>query len=86
MRWYDALSCTVCRVRTGFTSQPVTGVLQAQGGTNLRVLHVQLQPGRDATVRSKAFTVSSAIMTGPGQDLFAFLASCVAESLEELLG
>lgn len=48
------------------------------GGSNARVLVVQLTAG-DMTVRSKVFVIPHAVMKGPGEELFDFIADCLKD-------
>jgi len=56
------------------------------GGTNFRVLRVVLDGNGKCQVESKKWTVPMELLTAPGEDLFAFLAKCVAEVAPETIG
>lgn len=48
------------------------------GGTNFRVLLVSLNSETEIDIVSKAFVVRQDLMMGPGRNLFAFIAECLA--------
>ena len=52
------------------------------GGTNMRVLLVQLQDGQSKQALKKV-PVPQAVMTGTGSDLFGFMADAVKEFVDE---
>lgn len=47
------------------------------GGTNFRILYIQLNGDRDSSVVNQTFAISQALMCGPGDELFAYIANCV---------
>ncbi|XP_037560717.1 hexokinase-2 [Dermacentor silvarum] len=52
------------------------------GGTNFRVLHLHLTPGSPARCRVQHYAVPGAARTGPGEQLFDFLADCLRDFVE----
>jgi len=48
------------------------------GGTNFRVLLISLNSETDIDIVSESFTISKLLKEGPGQNLFAFIAECLA--------
>jgi len=53
------------------------------GGTNFRVLLVNLVGQSDIQITSKSYDFPSTLMTGTGKALFDFLAECLAEFCKE---
>lgn len=53
------------------------------GGTNFRVLLIQLKGRNDAIVVSDTYAVPKDIMTGPGVNLFDHIAQCLASFVTE---
>mmetsp|Transcript_27372 Transcript_27372/g.69046 ORF Transcript_27372/g.69046 Transcript_27372/m.69046 type:complete len:507 (+) Transcript_27372:44-1564(+) len=53
------------------------------GGTNFRVLKVTLEGNGKYSVDAGKFKVEESIMTGPGKDLFAFIAQKIKEQVPE---
>ncbi|KAF6035869.1 Pak3 [Bugula neritina] len=51
------------------------------GGTNFRVLLINLENGQ-MSLTSKVYSISEAVMLGPGNELFDHIASCIREFLE----
>ncbi|XP_013168641.1 PREDICTED: hexokinase-2-like [Papilio xuthus] len=51
------------------------------GGTNFRVLLLQLAAGQLVRERVRQYHISDALRSGPGEDLFGFLADCVQDFL-----
>lgn len=52
------------------------------GGTNFRVLQLRLEGGQKVgPVKQSKFTISEAHKRGTGEDLFGFIADCVARFL-----
>ncbi|XP_026501704.1 hexokinase-2-like [Vanessa tameamea] len=51
------------------------------GGTNFRVLLLELQAGQLVREDVKQYHISDALRLGPGEDLFNFLADCVQDFL-----
>lgn len=52
------------------------------GGTNFRVLHIQLD-GQDTKMESKIFLIPQAIMSGTGVQLFDHIADCIHKFMKE---
>ncbi|CAH2099356.1 unnamed protein product [Euphydryas editha] len=52
------------------------------GGTNFRVLLLELQAGQLVREDVKQYHISDALRLGPGEDLFNFLADCVLDFLQ----
>ncbi|XP_014240900.1 hexokinase type 2 isoform X2 [Cimex lectularius] len=52
------------------------------GGTNFRVLLITLN-GRHFDMQSKSYVIPQATMTGPGEDLFDHIASCLESFIRE---
>ncbi|KHJ48832.1 Hexokinase [Trichuris suis] len=53
------------------------------GGTNLRVLMMEINPGQESHAESRNFRMPQSAMTGTGEELFDFIATCMANFLEE---
>ncbi|CAG0878833.1 unnamed protein product [Darwinula stevensoni] len=53
------------------------------GGTNFRVMFVELQGGTIQKLEVKYYNVPEEVRLGPGEDLFDFLADCIKDFLEE---
>ena len=53
------------------------------GGTNFRVLLVEIGDNRSFSMDSKVFSIPTVIMTGTGDQLFDHIAKCLAEFVEE---
>ncbi|CDW58947.1 hexokinase type II, variant [Trichuris trichiura] len=53
------------------------------GGTNLRVLMMEITPGQESRAESRNFRMPQSAMTGTGEELFDFIATCMANFLEE---
>ncbi|KAH8406637.1 hypothetical protein KR222_000262 [Zaprionus bogoriensis] len=53
------------------------------GGTNFRVLLVTLVNEKQIDMMSKSFVISQALQEGPGKNLFAFIAECLAAFCKE---
>ncbi|EDW78930.1 uncharacterized protein Dwil_GK19144 [Drosophila willistoni] len=53
------------------------------GGTNFRVLMIELKSQTDVKIISKSFGISKELMTGPGQMLFDFIAECLSKFCTE---
>ncbi|XP_063058804.1 hexokinase-2-like [Engraulis encrasicolus] len=56
------------------------------GGTNFRVLHVRVEEnmGKVLKMDAKVCAISQEMMEGPGEELFDYIAACLAEFLESL--
>jgi len=52
------------------------------GGTNFRVLLINLEDGGEVKVKSKVFLIPNSIMTGTGKQLFDHIAKCLAEFMK----
>ncbi|KAH6927706.1 hypothetical protein HPB50_007400 [Hyalomma asiaticum] len=52
------------------------------GGTNFRVLHLQLDPEGEQQFHVKYYSVPEPIRLGPGEKLFDFLADCIHDFME----
>lgn len=52
------------------------------GGTNFRVLHLQLDPEGEKQFHVKYYSVPEPIRLGPGEKLFDFLADCIHDFME----
>lgn len=52
------------------------------GGTNFRVLLIELKPGNEVEMQSKIFAVPQRIMVGPGKDLFDHIAICLGSFIK----
>ncbi|CAH1155313.1 unnamed protein product [Phaedon cochleariae] len=48
------------------------------GGSNFRVLIITLD-GKECDMQSKVYSISHEVMQGPGEELFDFIATCLAE-------
>ena len=53
------------------------------GGTNFRVLLVEIGDNRSFSMESKVFSIPKDIMTGSGDQLFDHIAKCLDEFVEE---
>ncbi|EDW33959.1 GL21847 [Drosophila persimilis] len=53
------------------------------GGSNFRVLLVDLKSNTDIDIVSKSFVIASSMLSGPGKDLFDFIANCLADFCKE---
>jgi len=53
------------------------------GGTNFRVLLIDIKPERKFKMDSKVFAIPQDIMEGPGHQLFDHIAKCLAEFVQE---
>lgn len=53
------------------------------GGTNFRVLAIDLKPDRKFEMRSKIFAVPQDVMTSTGERLFDHIAECIARFMEQ---
>ncbi|KAG0425965.1 hypothetical protein HPB47_026896, partial [Ixodes persulcatus] len=58
------------------------------GGTNFRVLHLQLDPDGEQRFHVKYYSVPESVRLGPGEKLFDFLADCIHDFMvtNNLLG
>ncbi|EEC16047.1 hexokinase, putative, partial [Ixodes scapularis] len=58
------------------------------GGTNFRVLHLQLDPDGEQRFHVKYYSVPEPVRLGPGEKLFDFLADCIHDFMvtNDLLG
>uniref|UniRef100_A0A1A9V365 Phosphotransferase n=1 Tax=Glossina austeni TaxID=7395 RepID=A0A1A9V365_GLOAU len=48
------------------------------GGTNFRILLINIDGGRDLKIEVANYELPESVMTGPGRDLFDFLAECLS--------
>lgn len=53
------------------------------GGTNFRVLIINLKGENDVEMESKIYAVPQDIMTGPGEQLFDHIANCLANFMKD---
>ena len=53
------------------------------GGTNFRVLLVEIGEARSFSMDSKVFSIPKEVMTGSGDDLFDHIADCLAQFVKE---
>jgi len=53
------------------------------GGTNFRVLVIDIEPDKKFKMDSKVFAIPQEIMEGPGTQLFDHIAKCLAEFVQE---
>lgn len=53
------------------------------GGTNFRVLLIDIKPDKKFKMDSKVFAIPQEIMEGPGTQLFDHIAKCLAEFVQE---
>ncbi|XP_030376043.1 hexokinase type 2-like [Scaptodrosophila lebanonensis] len=53
------------------------------GGTNFRVLLVDLKSETEVDIQSKIYAMEQSLMKGPGKDLFDFIAECLANFVQE---
>ena len=49
------------------------------GGTNFRVLVIDIEPDKKFTMDSEVYAISQEIMEGPGHQLFDHIAKCLAD-------
>ncbi|XP_078668392.1 hexokinase-4-like isoform X2 [Branchiostoma floridae x Branchiostoma belcheri] len=55
------------------------------GGSNFRVLHVHIEKGaKDVRLQSDSYAIPESIMTGSGEQLFDYIADCMAKFLEKI--
>ncbi|KAI8477534.1 hypothetical protein Bbelb_447350 [Branchiostoma belcheri] len=51
------------------------------GGSNFRVLHVHIEKGaKDVRLQSDSYAIPESIMTGSGEQLFDYIADCMAKA------
>lgn len=78
------------QMETTYVTQLLTGTETGKflaldlGSTNFRVLLVKLSEGKIIEQSVKHFEVSTDTRTGPGENLFSFLADCINIFLEDL--
>ena len=53
------------------------------GGTNFRVLCVDIGDNKQFSMQSKVFAIPVDVMTGTGKNLFKHIANCLHEFIEE---
>merc|ERR1712109_149429 len=53
------------------------------GGTNFRVIFMELTADKEFMMDSKIFAIPADIMTGLGSELFDHIASCLAEFVKD---
>ncbi|XP_014663810.1 PREDICTED: hexokinase-2-like [Priapulus caudatus] len=53
------------------------------GGTNFRVLLIELEPGSEVLMKSKIYAIPQRIMVGTGKGLFDHIAHCLAMFIRE---
>lgn len=54
------------------------------GGTNFRVLYIELRGKEDFIQKSKIYTIPNSFMLGSGEDLFDYIAECLSDYAKEL--
>lgn len=54
------------------------------GGTNFRVLFIQLKGREDFIQKSKIYAIPNSLMVGRGADLFDYIAQCLSDYAHEL--
>lgn len=54
------------------------------GGTNFRVLYIELRGEEDFIQKSKIYSIPNSLMVGKGEDLFDYIAECLADYANEL--
>jgi len=52
------------------------------GGSNFRVLLIHLNAETDFKVQSKTYTITETFMLGSGQELFDYIAECLANFMK----
>ncbi|CAK9298127.1 unnamed protein product [Gordionus sp. m RMFG-2023] len=52
------------------------------GGTNFRILRITLE-GNKVSMQNKIYMISKKLMTGPGTDLFDYIAACLSDFVKE---
>lgn len=54
------------------------------GGTNFRVLFIQLKSKEEFIQKSKIYAIPNSLMIGRGEDLFDYIAQCLSDYAHEL--
>lgn len=54
------------------------------GGTNFRVLFIELRGGEEFIQKSKIYAIPNSLMIGSGEDLFDYIAECLSDYAHEL--